>query len=145
MIVYFDASALVKRYLTEAESANVNSLIAQAAAIGTGLISRAEVSAAIAKAARMNWLTRESALHALRSFRSEWPSFIGVEVSETVVVKADHLAWEHGLRGYDAVHLACALSWQEGLAETVTMATFDRDLWQAAGRDGMNIWPETLE
>ncbi|MBM4424038.1 MAG: type II toxin-antitoxin system VapC family toxin [Chloroflexi bacterium] len=145
MIVYFDSSALVKRYLSEAESARVNSLIAQASVMGTSLISRAEVSAAIAKAGRMNWLTREAALLARQSFRSEWPSLVGVEVSESIVIQADDLAWEHGLRGYDAVHLACALSWQERLAETVTMATFDRDLWQAAGRDGMNVWPETLE
>lgn len=144
MIVYFDASALVKRYIAEAASAGVDALVAQAGVIGTGLISRAEVSAALAKAARMNWLTREAAIKAVRSFRAQWGDIIGVEITEAVVAKADSLAWDHSLRGYDAVHLACALLWQEAIGEPVTLATFDRQLWDAAQQVGLEAWPDTL-
>jgi len=59
---------------------------------GTGLISRAEVSAALAKAARMNWLTREAAVQAVQSFRAQWNDVIGVEITEAVVARADTLA-----------------------------------------------------
>ena len=144
MIVYFDASALVKRYIAEAASVSVDALIAQANVMGTGLISRAEVSAALAKAARMNWLTREAAVKAVQSFRAEWSDVIGVEITEAVVARADTLAWDHGLRGYDAVHLACALLWQEAIGETITLATFDRQLWDAAQQVGLGVWPDTL-
>ncbi len=144
MMVYFDASALVKRYIAEAASVRVDALIAQANVMGTGLISRVEVSAALAKAARMNWLTREAAVKAVQSFRAQWSDIIGVEITEAVVVKADTLAWDHGLRGYDAVHLACALLWQEAIGEPITLATFDRQLWDAAHQVGLEVWPDTL-
>jgi predicted nucleic acid-binding protein len=67
-----------------------------------------------------------------------------VQATETLVARADGLAWELGLRGYDAVHLASALSWQEGLGAEVTLATFDRRLWEAAGGRGLRPLPENL-
>jgi hypothetical protein len=45
-----------------------------------------------------------------------------------VIARADILAWEHQLRGYDAVHLAAAVLWQEAIGAPVTMATFARQL-----------------
>ena len=65
-------------------------------------------------------------------------------MTETLIARADTLAWDHGLRGYDAVHLAGAVLWQETLGEMVTVATFDRELWQAARRAGMMVWPTDL-
>jgi predicted nucleic acid-binding protein len=135
---------LVKRYIAEAASVSVEALSAQADVVGTGLISRAEVSAALAKAARMNWLTREAAVKAVQSFRAQWSDIIGVEITEAVIAKADTLAWDHGLRGYDAAHLACALLWQEAMGEPITLATFDRQLWDAAQQVGLGVWPDTL-
>jgi hypothetical protein len=54
------------------------------------------------------------------------------------------LAWEHGLRGYDAVQLASALTWQESVGEQIVLATFDQRLWDAAKRTGLKAWPEEL-
>lgn len=54
------------------------------------------------------------------------------------------IAWEHGLRGYDAVHLATALVWRETLGEAVTVATWDRELWRAARDAGLSPWPEAI-
>jgi hypothetical protein len=54
------------------------------------------------------------------------------------------LAWEHGLRGYDAVQLASALSWQESVGEEIVLATFDQQLWEAAKRTGLKAWPDQL-
>ena len=145
MIVYLDTSALVKRYIAEVSSQEVAALITQAEQVGTSIISRAEVVAALAGAVRAGALRRDDGGRALTVFRGQWPVLVRLHATEALVAKADTLAWEHSLRGYDAVHLACAMSWQEGLAETVTVATFDQDLWLAAGRDGMNVWPETLQ
>ena len=59
-------------------------------------------------------------------------------------IRAGNLAWEHNLRGYDAVHLAAALSWGEALNAPVTLATFDRQLWQAAKMQGLRAYPDDL-
>ncbi|MDX9953639.1 MAG: type II toxin-antitoxin system VapC family toxin [Anaerolineae bacterium] len=144
MILYLDASALVKRYVAEPGSDEVSRLIAGAAVVGTSLITRAETSAALAKAARVGALTREAAAAALQVFRSEWPFLIRVQATELVLTRADTLAWELGLRGYDAVHLASASIWQEGMGEAVTLATFDRQLWDAARTQGLAVSLENL-
>ena len=144
MILYLDASALVKRYVAEAGSDEVNEAIDRAAVTGTALISRAEVGAALAKAVRVGVLTREGAQEALRVFRREWPDLVRVQVTEWVVARADALAWEHGLRGYDAVHLAAALVWQDALGERVTLAAFDRHLWRTAQAEGLTVLPADL-
>jgi hypothetical protein len=54
------------------------------------------------------------------------------------------MAWELGLRGYDAVHWAAGLLWQEGMDEAVTFATFDRRLWEVAGLRGLAVFPVDL-
>jgi predicted nucleic acid-binding protein len=144
VIAYLDASALVKRYVAEAGSAEVQALIQEAQATGTAVLSRAEVSAALAKAARVGLVTRDAALKALEAFTSDWEHLIRLQFSEPLAARAAALAWEHGLRGYDAVHLATALVWRETLGETVTVATYDRELWRGAQASGLSPWPAAM-
>jgi predicted nucleic acid-binding protein len=144
MILYLDASALVKRYVAEAGSAEVGAAISQAAVTGTALVSRAEVAAALGKAVRVNALTQEEALAALQVFRNDWADLVRIQLTEMVIARADMLAWDHGLRGYDAVQLASALAWQDALGETVTLATFDRHLWAVAQSAGLAGYPADL-
>jgi predicted nucleic acid-binding protein len=144
VIVYLDASALVKRYVAETGSAEVDGLIARADAIGTAVISRAEVAAALAKAARTGALSRDEAQAALQVFRTQWPDLVRLQLTEVVLAQADALAWDHGLRGYDAVHLAVTRFWQSSLGEPVTLAAFDRQLWEAGAAMGLAAWPEDL-
>lgn len=144
MIVYLDASALVKRYVSEAGSGDVNALIVKASVIGTAAISHVEVSSALAKAVRMKALSRVEAASALQVFNAEWESLIRLQLTEVMLSRAATLAWEHGLRGYDAVHLTAALFWQDMLGEPITLATYDRQLWEAAKVTGLVAWPEAL-
>ena len=144
MILYLDASALVKRYVSEFGSDIVNEAIREADLVGTALISRAEVAAAFAKAVRMDALRREEGMKCLHAFRKDWHDLIRVQVTEIALARADTLAWEHHLRGYDAAHLAAAALWQETMGEQVTMATFDQTLWNAAEKIGLVVFPADL-
>jgi len=145
MIVYFDSSALVKRYIAEPASAQVETLVAEADVAATSLITRAEVAAALVRAVRMNWLTHDVAARALKAFQQHWSVLFRLNIREATIERAEGLAWEQGLRGYDAVHLASALLWQSGLSQPVTLATFDRQLWDAARLVGLEVWPEAVE
>jgi predicted nucleic acid-binding protein len=145
MIVYLDASALVKEYTEEIGSTDVDQLLVQADILGTSLLSRAEVASALSKAVRTGSLSWELARTALQTFRANWPRLVRLGITEDRVIQADTLTWEYGLRGFDAVHLAVALFWQETLQAKVTFATFDRHLWQAARAAGLTVWPEDLE
>ena len=64
-------------------------------------------------------------------------------VTEVLMARAASLAWDHGLRGYAAAHLAAALYWQDLLGEPLTLATCDRQLWEAAQPTGLAAWPGT--
>lgn len=145
MILYADSSALAKRYISERGSTEVEALLRKAEVVGTGLITRAEVSAAVARLVRTRSLQRREGEAILNAFRNHWTELTAIQLTEAVVAEADNLAWEQGLRGYDAVHLACALTWQRGLDRDVTLATFDVNLWEAGQRVGLAVWPESLE
>ena len=142
MILYLDASALVKRYVAEPGTPEVARAIAGAKVIGTSIVSRAEIVAALAEAIRMDTLAHEAAASALQAFRGEWPNLVRIQTTEMLVARADGLAWELGLRGYDAVHLASALLWRDAMDEEVTMATYHQQLWEAAGQLGLIPFPE---
>ena len=144
MIVYLDASALVKRYVAEAGSPEVEGLIGEGQAIGTAVISRAEVAAALARAVRIGLVAREAGAKALQAFNADWEHLVRLQLGEPLVARAAALAWEHGLRGYDSVHLASALAWSESLGETLAVATYDRELWRGARASGLSIWPTAM-
>ena len=144
MILYLDASALVKRYVSESGSTEVSEAISRAQVTGTVLLSRAEVKAALAKAVRVHALSQEEAKASVQVFRNEWPDLVRVQVTEMVVAQAGAFAWDHGLRGYDAVHLAAASVWQDALGERVSLATFDKQLWAATGAVGLEAYPADL-
>jgi predicted nucleic acid-binding protein len=132
VIAYFDASALVKRYVTERRSTETIELSTKAEVVATSLVSRAEVAAAFAKAVRSRILSDAEARRARRTFAEDWPDFARLPVTEALVARAETLAWDHALRGYDAVQLASALTWQESVGTDVVVATFDTQLWKAA-------------
>ena len=144
MILYQDTSALVKRYVVESGSKEVNDLIEQADIVGSAIITRVEMASALAKAVRMNWVEAKNAENAWHDFLSQWQSFTRILVTPALVERASQLAWEYGLRGYDATHFAAALSWQDILEMPVTLVTFDRELWLAAKKVDMAVWPDEL-
>jgi predicted nucleic acid-binding protein len=144
VIAYLDASALVKRYVVERGSRETIALTADAEITATSIVSRAEVAAALGKAVRIGLVTENVARTAQRSFASDWPDLARVPVTEALVERAEALAWEHGLRGYDAVQLASALTWRESVGQEIVVATFARQLWEAAIRTGLKPWPAKL-
>jgi uncharacterized protein len=142
VILYLDASAIVKRYIRESRSKEAGALIDGAVAVATSMVSRAEVAAAFARAVRLGVLDDPAGRRAQRRFAGEWPDYVRIPLTEALVARADSLAWNHGLRGYDAVQLASALAWQDSIGQDVVLATFDRQLTKAGTAAGLRVWPE---
>ena len=143
MILYLDTRALVKRHIQEMGTNDVISWMRAAQTIGMSVITRAEAAAAFARMVRMSVIDKPTAESLLSEFRQHWPQYIRLRVTEITIARADAMAWEMGLRGYDAVHLASAMMWQEALQEPVTMVTYDRQLWEAAAQIGLRVLPAT--
>lgn len=144
MILYIDSSALVKRYIQDPGSSDVNQLITSAEVVGTSILTQVEMAAAIGKAARMRWIDKMSAEIAINDFQAHWEYFTRLYVTPLLIERSARLAWDLGLCGYDATHLASALHWQEILENDVVLATYDKELWTAALKSGLKIWPDNL-
>lgn len=142
MILYLDTSALVKRYVRETGTDEVIPLVENAGSVGSASLAKVEMAAALEKTVRQGWIKRKIALQAWQDFLDQWSSFTRLNISSGTIERASKLAWEYSLRGYDAIHLACAILWQETLETQITMATFDRDLWRASKKAGLAVWPE---
>lgn len=141
MILYLDTSALVKRYVRESGSQDVQALIAKADAVGSSILARIEMASALAKAVRMEWVEAQEAEGAWHDFLSHWPAFIRISMTTVLSERAARHAWEKGLRAFDAAHLAAALIWQDTLETPVTLATYDQELGKAAKEAGLDVWP----
>jgi predicted nucleic acid-binding protein len=142
LIIYLDTSALLKQYIQEAGSEDVEKLLASADSTGTNLLTYVELASAISRAVRMKLVSADEARMTWEDFLVDWELLVRLDVSGQTAKRAAALAWEHGLRGYDAMHLFSALAWQDMVDSPVTVATYDRDLWSAAKKAGMKVWPE---
>ena len=142
MIINFDTSALVKRYLREADSDKVIALLNEADHFfGSVVITQVEMAATFQKAVRLNAASSKLAAEVWRDFLDHWLSFTRLRVFAGTIERASEIAWKYGLRGYDSIHLAAALFWQETMGTQITLATFDSELWLAAEKAGMLSWP----
>jgi len=141
LILYFDSSAMVKRYVEEQGTSDVLDWMDDSELNGTVLVTRAEVAAAITRAVRMQYVSPENAGQFLNVFHKEWNNFTRLPVTESLVARADALACEHNLRGYDAIHLAAALNWQELIDLPVALVTYDKELASVARALGMAVFP----
>ena len=142
MNLYLDTSALAKRYVEEPGSEDVLNWMELADMIGTGLVTRAETAAGMTGLLNRGILTEEDFRLALEQFRVDWIDYHRIPVNEELIARTDFLACQYNLRGYDAVHLASALVWQEALMVPVTLATYDQELAEACKKSGLRVLPE---
>lgn len=71
-----NAGVLVKRYLVERGSRKMIALTAESEMIATSIVTRAEVAAAFAKAARTGLVTQDLTRSAQRSFAGDWSDLV---------------------------------------------------------------------
>lgn len=141
MILYVDTSALVKLYVDEPLSQELSAVVEKAEAIATSLLAYAEAMAAFARARREARLSPQGYRHVVDAFEEDWPRYMTVEVTDRLVKTAGKLAVSRALRGYDALHLASALSLHERVSSAVIFLAFDRELSVAAKREALRIHP----
>ena len=82
MIVYFDTSALLKRYLREAGSDEVNAFLEEDHIFGSLAVTHMEMSAAFQKAVRMDIVPSKLAKEIWHDFIDDWQSFTRLRVRQ---------------------------------------------------------------
>lgn len=143
---YLDASAMVKRYLAETGSAWVETLCADETsnAIAIAHIGLVEVAAAFAAKRRANDIAVDEYNTALADLiHDSQVRYRLIVVNPGLIDSAIQLTRRRRLRGYDAVHLACALAVNKPLAGNklppLTFVAADDDLLAAAAAEGLAI------
>ena len=136
-MLFCDTSALVKLYILEDSSRDMQALAGAASAIAVCRIAWAEMMAALARRAR-EFPNDADAIEVVRKrLRTDWPRYVVVEVTQALVELAGEYADTFALRGYDSVQLAAARTLQDMAGEEIQFACFDTRLGKAARMLGM--------
>ena len=136
MIAYFDTSALVPLVITEPASATCGRLWNEATRVVSTRLIYPVARAALAQAERMHRLTAAEAARAVDDLDAIALQISYLEITAELAASAGDLAQTHGLRGYDAVHLASAALVND---DEFVLVTGDRDLGQAARAIGLSV------
>ena len=131
MSTYVDASALLKRYVDEADSADADALLRADSVLLTARHTIVEVRRNLARL-----LAGRDLVAARAAFRNDLHSISIIELDEATCESAALIAETTGVRTLDALHLAAA---QRVHAPGVGFLTFDVRQAQAARAIGLTV------
>lgn len=134
MITYVDTSTLLKLLIEEEGSEQAGVIWDAADVLASAALLVVEARAALAAAERGKRLTAAQLREAKKELATLVEELTVVEITQGLVDLAADLSEEEGLRGYDAVHLAAALT-----VEAVVLTSADIDLLAAADRRGLHV------
>jgi len=136
--IYLDASALVKLFVPEAESDELNDALAGLTDVIVSDLALTEMASALGRRTREQLLTRDEAQRLYREATKLHASAHQAELTPSTHRRAERLllAIALPLRALDALHLATALG-----ADAATVVTFDPRLRQAAVAQGLFVAP----
>lgn len=138
-MVYLDTSALIKRYIPEANSDTFDAYFAAQAPASISRLGLVEIRCALARKRRNKQISQEREKAAMDEIRTDIQDGVLViyPVGDSHFADALHLIEQSGktpLRSLDALHLAIAHS-----LEVPEIATADVVMRQAAQILGMNV------
>jgi predicted nucleic acid-binding protein len=141
MILYLDTSALVKKYFKEKNSSEVISAWKVSLGIATSAVAYAELLAAVYRKTTETRIKKSVFGNVLKRFHEDWSSFIIVEVDNRLNETIHTVIANHGLRGFDAIHLASALTIGAAVADQFLFACYDERLRHAAQAENLETLP----
>jgi len=113
--VFFDSSALTKRYIEEKGSDRVQAILSSASALAVSVICVSEIVSALCRRRRERKLSTEEYQMAKASVLSDIDDAMVIGITEEVVAQTVALLEQFSLRSADALHVACASEWSTDL------------------------------
>ena len=139
MNLYLDSSSFLKLFIAEPQSATMRNLLETAHGLTTSVIAWPEGRGGLARAERSGRISPEYHAEAITQLTEFLTSATVIDMTVGVARVAGDLAARYFLRGLDAIHLASALTLQEGLGEAVSFSSFDSRLNEAAADCGLAV------
>jgi predicted nucleic acid-binding protein len=144
-MIYFDSSALVKKYVHEVGSDRVRELSNQTPLLATSKLAWPEILSGLGRKRRENGLTEKDYNKAVETFAADWESFLIVEFQDELLPLMRQLAQKHALKGADLVHLSSVLWLQKAAQERMTLVASDKQLLKTAKVEKLDVLnPETV-
>jgi predicted nucleic acid-binding protein len=140
LIRYFDAGALVKRYVREAESALVRRLLTESLPV-TSRLSMTEIASAVVRRCREGAFPATERDRALAALQNDFRSLYVAELTPDVSALSVTLLVRYQLRAGDAVQLASCLYLQQRLGRPVQFVAYDTRLAEAARQEALTLIP----
>jgi predicted nucleic acid-binding protein len=138
-MIYFDTSALVKRYLKEDGSEIVGSIVTQQKVIATSKLAYPEMLSALMRKHRAGEIQKKPLDLIIGQFETDWEKLVIVEFHDELLEIIKSLIGKYPLRGADAVHLSSAMWLQQSTKARLTFITSDIDLLSAAQAEDLEI------
>ncbi|MBI3050438.1 MAG: type II toxin-antitoxin system VapC family toxin [Acidobacteria bacterium] len=135
---YFDASALIKRYVDEPGRREVLRLLRRHDCV-TSAVLPIEVHSALRRRASEGTLDKERIPEILKRFAADRPFWMMVRVSNDVLAAAETLVAAHPLQALDAIHVASVQLFATRLAVPAVFVSADARQTTAAAALGMTI------
>lgn len=142
MICYLDTSALVKLVVHEQGSETVRKLVDAASVVATSKVAYPEPRAALARGFGEGLLAEKDYRLVVAALQHDWPRYLALEVSDSLAWLAGELAEKHRLRGFDAIHLAAAVTLKAQVKSRVVAACWHVRLWEAQCAVELEVVPE---
>ena len=140
MIAYFDSSSIVKWFFDEPFMELARDIKDKAGSIFTSLISFPEVLSAFNRAWKDGRCLKPEMEIVRDEFMRIWPDFRWIKIDERLIGRTENLIFRHNLRGFDALHMASAISlMKESAGIELFFSSFDKNLNSAAQKEGFLI------
>lgn len=134
MRVFFDTSALTKRYVEEVGSEKVLELCAEAETIGVSVLVLPELISTLCRLVREGRLSAENYQNLKSAVQADLSDADLCDLSQEAFEQTVRCLESHPLRALDALHVGSALSYKPDL-----FVSADRRQAEAAGREGLAV------
>ncbi len=142
MIVYFDTSALIKKYFHEPYTDNILELWRNTDYRITSMVTFAESLATAHRKIRDQLLSDTVRHKLIDRIKTDWKMFVRVDVNTELNAEIERITATYSLRGFDAIHLASATLIQKSVKQPLIFACFDKALLKAAKAEDLIPFPE---
>ena len=112
MKVFFDSSALAKRYIEEPGSDKVEKICSQATILGVSSICIPEVVSALCRLRWRSTITEGQYENAKQALLKDLENALICNITPSVIRQSIHILETNRVRTLDALHIGCALEWK---------------------------------
>jgi predicted nucleic acid-binding protein len=136
-VIYFDTSALAKKYIKETGSDEVIKIVAGEVA-ATSKLTYPEMISTMVRRNRAGDISGKELSELIGIFEDDYNYFALIDFSDEMLSLVKAVLKRHSLKAADGVHLASALWLKNLINENVTFVASDTNLLKAAEIEGLH-------